>query len=913
MEMKRMIAGLVVMAIGQTIAQSAEPTKVCTVEGMTEYRLENGLRVVIFPEPSQAKVTVNMTILVGSRHEGYGEAGMAHLLEHMLFKPTPKHPHPDQDLEARGAKYNGTTWVDRTNYYETLPATEENLEWAIDWEADRLVNCPIKAEDLASEMTVVRNEFEMGENNASHILEQRMLATAYEWHNYGKSTIGNRADIERVPVDNLRAFYKKYYRPDNVVLFIGGRLDEEKTLTLVQKSFGSIPRPKEPIRGTYTEEPAQDGQRQVTLRRVGKVAVAGVVYHIPAATDSDFPPTAILEATLTAEKTGRLYKALVERRLAAKVQGMAYSWHDPSVIVISAEVVPGVEPAEVVAGLGDAIDDVLKTKITDAEVTRAKLQFRKYLDQISSDTPRLMVELAESAAAGDWRMFFVNRDRIENVSTTDVNRVAKMFLQQNNRTVGIYVPSEQPERTAISAPPDVDSIVKDYKGRAEAGEAEQFDASPAAIEARVKRSTIQGVKVAMLSKKSRGGTVSLQLRLRYGSAESLFGMAEACEFLPSLMARATQKLSSEQLSDKLDELQTSLAASGTPGEAVFVVQSKRENLIAAIDVLRQILREPSLLAEELEILRQQKVASLEEMTTEPRAIAPRLVSQKLNPYPVGDVRYQPSLVDELKIVREMSVGSLKTMYEKFLSSQAGEIAIVGDFDEQATRDALAKALDNWASKVPYERIVRKVENQPKPETVRINTPDKANAMYFSGMLIPMRDDNPDYPALVVGNEILGGSGFASRLMSRIREKEGLSYGVGSAFRANSLDVRSSMSIYAICNPQVADKVAKLAREEIERMLKEGVTSSELTDSQEGWVKGQQADRGDDAKLASILSSALYAGRTLDFQAKLEAKILTLKKEDIAAAMRKYIDPAKLYTVIAGDLMTDDKSKADKIR
>ena len=259
--------------------------KLGSIEGLTEYQLDNGLKVVIFPEPSKDKITVNMTILVGSRHEGYGEAGMAHLLEHMLFKPTPGHPRPDQELQARGADYNGTTWVDRTNYYETLPAGDDNLEWAIGYEADRLVNCPIKAEDLASEMTVVRNEFEMGENNAKGVLEQRMFATAYEWHNYGKSTIGNRADIERVPVENLRDFYKKFYRPDNAVLFIGGRLDEAKTLSLVEKYFGPIVRPVEKIRATYTEEPAQDGERLVTLRRVGNVAVAGVVYHITAASD----------------------------------------------------------------------------------------------------------------------------------------------------------------------------------------------------------------------------------------------------------------------------------------------------------------------------------------------------------------------------------------------------------------------------------------------------------------------------------------------------------------------------------------------------------------------------------------------------------------------------------------------------
>ena len=245
------------------------PKKIVSVEGITEYQLDNGLRVLLFPDQSRSKVSVNMTVLVGSRHEGYGETGMAHLLEHMVFKGTPGHPNVPKALQDHGAQFNGSTSNDRVNYFETLAATDENLEFAIDLEADRLVNSFIKKEDLDSEMTVVRNEFERGENSPQGVLNQRIEAAAYEWHNYGKSTIGNRSDIERVPIENLRAFYKKFYQPDNIVLIVAGKFDEAKALALVQKYFGAIPRPTRKLDTTWTEEPAQDGERQVTLRRVG--------------------------------------------------------------------------------------------------------------------------------------------------------------------------------------------------------------------------------------------------------------------------------------------------------------------------------------------------------------------------------------------------------------------------------------------------------------------------------------------------------------------------------------------------------------------------------------------------------------------------------------------------------------------
>src|SRR5688572_5768194 len=274
--MRNTLALVGLVALLPTVVADGAPQKVATVEGITEYRLENGLRVLLYRESSRPTVTVNLTVLVGSRHEGYGEAGMAHLLEHMLFKGTKDHPRIFQLLSERGAQFNGTTWTDRTNYFETLPASAENLEFMIALEADRMVNSPIKAEELASEFTVVRNEFERGENSPGRVLSQRMAGVAYEWHNYGKSTIGNRADIERVPVDSLRRFYKKYYQPDNAMVIVAGKFDEQKALAFASKYFGPIPKPERKLEPTYTEEPPQDGERVVTLRRVGETGIVAL-------------------------------------------------------------------------------------------------------------------------------------------------------------------------------------------------------------------------------------------------------------------------------------------------------------------------------------------------------------------------------------------------------------------------------------------------------------------------------------------------------------------------------------------------------------------------------------------------------------------------------------------------------------
>src|SRR4051812_28433304 len=331
----RLLAVLIIFTTASALlADTPGIKKGATVEGITEYQLDNGLRVLLYPDPSRAKVTVNMTVLVGSRHEGYGETGMAHLLEHMVFKGTPTHPAVPKALQEHGAQWNGTTSDDRTNYFETMPATDENLEFGIALEADRLVNSNVKKEDLDSEMTVVRNEFERSENSPAGVLGKRISAVAYDFHNYGKPTIGNRIDIERVPIDNLKAFYRKFYQPDNAVLVIAGQFDEKRALELVEKYFGRIPRPTRKLDVTWTQEPEQDGERTVTLRRVGDVGAVGVAWHIPAGPHEDAAALQVLGNILSTAPSGRLYKALVETKKATDIYAYAGGEHDPGLMEV---------------------------------------------------------------------------------------------------------------------------------------------------------------------------------------------------------------------------------------------------------------------------------------------------------------------------------------------------------------------------------------------------------------------------------------------------------------------------------------------------------------------------------------------------------------------------------------------------
>jgi zinc protease len=388
---------------------------------------------------------------------------MAHLLEHMLFKGSPRHTNIPQELTEHGARPNGTTSWDRTNYFETFQATEENLRWALDLESDRMVNSFVKKEDLDKEFSVVRNEFEMGENNPFRVLFEHTLSAAFLWHSYGRSVIGNRSDIERVPIEKLQAFYHKFYQPDNAVLTVAGKVDEGHAVALVAEYFGKIPRPERVLSPTYTVEPQQDGERTTTVRRVGDIQAIFTVYHIPDGASADLPALEVLASILGEDVSGRLYKALVDNKKASQVFANAMQMNEPGILYFGALLNKTDSLDDARKTMLDTIDSVVKEPPSKDEVDRARTRILKDVDMNLRSSERVGLFISEYLAIGDWRMLFLDRDRMRKVTPEDVQRVAAAYLKPANRTVGEFIPDAKPDRAVIPPKTDVAALVRTTK------------------------------------------------------------------------------------------------------------------------------------------------------------------------------------------------------------------------------------------------------------------------------------------------------------------------------------------------------------------------------------------------------------------------------------------------------------------
>jgi zinc protease len=901
--LRRLLPACLLLAfLSPAPAATKEPPQlqpVQTVEGIAEYRLPNGLQVLLVPDDSKPTTTVNVTYHVGSRMENYGETGMAHLLEHLLFKGTPTTRNVWAEFTKRGLRANGSTWLDRTNYFASFAANEDNLKWYLSWQADAMTHSFIARKDLDSEMTVVRNEMEMGENSPERILFEKTMATMYQWHNYGKSTIGARSDVENVDIGRLQAFYHLYYQPDNATLIVSGRFDQPKVMGWIREYFGKIPRPTRSLPKLYTVDPVQDGERSVTLRRVGGSTLLMAAYHVPAGAHPDYAPVELLQLILADVPSGRLHKRLVEKQLASSVLSETMALHDPGVGLWGAQLAPGQDLDKARDELLAVVEGLRAEPITEEELQRAKAKWLKGWDLQFTNPESVGVALSESIAQGDWRLFFLLRDRVRDAKLADVQRVAQDYLLQSNRTLGIYIPTEKPQRAPALGLVDVAEQMKGFRPQAASAAVAAFDTTPANIDAHTQRFTLpSGLQAALLPKPTRGNAVQATLTLRFGDEKSLFGQGEIASMVASMLDKGTAHLSREQIQDRLDQLKSEVSIGGG-GDAVTVsITSRRDTLPDTIALVGQLLREPSFPEPALEEIRRQALTSVQQRRDDPQAIVGNALARHGNPYPRGDLRYARTFDEIADEIRGVNVQQLRDFHKRFYGASNAQFGAAGDIDVAAARKALESAFGDWKSASPFTRVPNPLF-MPPAGRLEFKTPDKQNAVLAVQQHVELNDLDADYPAFMLANFMLG-SGGDSRLWKRVRESEGLSYNVFSSVGWNNFEHNSMWQGGAIFAPQNRDKVEQGVREEIARALKDGFTPQEVESAKRALLNFRRLGRAQDGALAGALAGNLYLGRTFQISQKVDDALQALTVEQVNGALRRYLKPESFITGVAGD-------------
>jgi zinc protease len=550
------------------------------------------------------------------------------------------------------------------------------------------------------------------------------------------------------------------------------------------------------------------------------------------------------------------------------------------------------EPLEpVAAALTRAVEDFTKNPPTPEEMERTRRAYMNEIERSLNDPQQVGVALSEVIALGDWRLYFVGRDRVPTITADQVAAAAGRYFKRDNRVTGSFIPDDNPQRAVIPPAPSVESLLKDFKPKASTLSAEDFEPTQANIMKRTTLTTAGGVKLALLPKKNRGETVSVDLRQHFGDEQNLFGKGAIPGLTSAMLMRGTSRYDRVQLADAFDKLKIS--------GSLTHFQTTRENLPEALKLVAHVLREAAFPAAEFEQLRQQMLVSLDASRSEPSDLASRALAEHFDLYPKGDIRHETTLEEDIADVKAAKLDELKAFHRDFYGTVPSEMAIVGDFDPKTVVPLVDELFGAWKAPMHVAPVLRKhADVAPMHKT--LNTPDKENGFYTARMNLDLNVEDPDYPALMLADYIFGGGGLKSRLMDRIRQKEGLSYGGGSSLSAGDMDRAGSFTISAIAAPQNLAKVDTAVHEELARVVKDGFTAAELAGAKSGLMQQRIQNRAEDGTLAAGWTSYLYRGRTYEWSADFEKRMMAVTLPQLNAAFRKLIDPAKLSVVMAGD-------------
>lgn len=893
--------------------------------GVTEYRLANGLKVILAPNHSAPVVTYMQLFRVGSRDEGVGHTGATHFLEHMMFKGTKKFD-PLNGLDSTellnriGAVSNATTWFDRTNYFEAVPA--QYLEFCIKIEADRMRNLQLRESDRDAEMSVVRNELERGENSPDEAMEKEMYAIAYREHPYHHPTIGWRSDVENIPMERLKAFYDVFYWPNNCSVLIVGDFDTDKTLKLMEKYYGKIPGSPHPIPEVYTREPSQEGERRYKVSRVGDLKRVWIGHRTPASSHADHYAINVVSHLLggSHDKGSRLYTALMDTGLTMDVACRHDELRDPALMIIAATLTQDAEPAEVEKIILGELEKLQTELVGDDELAPIRSANRKGSILARADQMELAFALGEAESRDTWRWLAEFDEKFEAVTPEDIRRVSSDYLVKENRTVGCFFPSSLEEEHCC----DDD----EHEHGADSSEEEELEATVSSGKAPKKKkvpilsakeldkilSPAKAVKKASFSSQVQSRQLENGLRFIYmnnpgtGSiAVSMYVPAGnyfepvdrhgVADVVSEMLTRGSEGLSKEQLAFTLKDLGLTEglnlhtdAFAASLGNTVV-----KEDFGTYLQLLSRVLRTPLFLDSELHRLKQEWSARILEQKNNTGPMAMNRLYREL--YPDGHLFHQIEFDEQSAQMQLLTQSDLRSFHEIYSPARA-IVTVVGDIEFDTAFDVVENTFGNWRGPAPREISIPPVDMPAEGKRIEIRMPDKSSMDILMGYPLPIKRKDAEFYPLHLANLALGGDTIIARLGKCVREENGLTYGIYSGLGDN-VHGAAPWTVSLSVNPHNASRALSLVSEVLNNYKKTGISNDELQREATGAAGLFTVSMRSSMAIARVLTRFEVIGLGVEGVDRHVERLLSVRKSDVDQVIQKYLHPERMLTVLAG--------------
>ncbi|XHS79263.1 M16 family metallopeptidase [Burkholderiaceae bacterium UC74_6] len=931
------------LALGFTsTVRAAEPELVRQLAGFSEYRLANGLQVILLPVAGSGRTWLTVTYKVGSRMEGPNEAGMAHLLEHVTFRGASAADGQPLEIGAEFKKLpisgqNGTTTLDRTNYFENFVADPAVLDRALALEALRMRSARLDAADFEKEKPIVLNEMGMRGEGAVRQMVEALAASAFKLHPYRLPTIGNAADIEQLSLGRLRTFYDKYYRPDNAVLMLAGEFDAATVLQAVQKNFGALANPAGAVPELNVSEPAQAGPRLVTLRT--QQSTVGVAYRVPAMAHPQAAAVAVMGAMLSGIRSN----LIAGQGDVGTGVTVPLRMHDP---FLTALILPMPRAAsgddksrealtERARDWAEALERADLSGSKDETATRFMIvKLRNDLRGGLRDPGIASALISDAVGAGDWRLPLRLLDDLGHLTPRDVRAAFDTYVRPENRSLAIGVTDKhitEPQfaeekvgglRGWFSKPSKIAEVqdagatigALDKAGQqigSTGGTAYELD--PAKLDRDVQRVKLpSGALLALLKRQSVDDRVQLQLLMRWGDAPSLAAEPGWRALVPELFEGGIDgqsRFSREQIARAKTSMQLQYSLRSGPQLLIATLSVPREHVIPALALLRGLLRDPAFDADAFKRVKDQALTRLA-ASRRSADWAPELARQhhmQAQGLYANRAGYEPSVQEQIEIWNKLDLATARAFWKRYWSANELQVSAVGPLPDNFY--ALVEgSFGDWKKpEAPaFERWVPGYKPEPGARfvsSVRAGAADgsQASANIVFQQELPLNANEPDAFAMLLGARILaGGHTSGSRLADRLRAQDAISYNVDYNLRVPEHGNAGALRLSAIAAPAHAAAAETAMREEIARLLQDGVTAAELEE-----VKRQfRTARGDllrnDAALNALLLAQLDKGEGFaDMAAREEAGLAAATVESVNGALRRLLKPDRWVVVVTG--------------
>ena len=868
--------------------------------GIKEYTMtSNGLRVLLKQDNTAPVATFMVTYEVGSRNEAIGYTGSTHLLEHLMFKGsrkfnTKKGNSVFQTLQSLGARMNATTWLDRTNYFAVLPS--EHLETLIEIEADRMRNAYIKEEDRQSEMTVVRNEFERGQNSPSGVLDENIWATAYQAHPYHHSTIGWKEDIENVSIERLREFYDTFYWPNNATAIAIGDFSEADALAMIKKHFGKIRKSMKPIPEVYTAEPKQEGIRTVTLKRAGQQGIVGVAHKTPSSTHPDAATFMVLSSILSSGKNSRFYKNITDKGLTTSVYIWDSLFRDPGLFTVYANLSPEVDHKTVEKAIVKEYEKIKKNGVTDEEVKKAQSQLIASMKFSQDGSYAIASGLNEAIASGDWTLYTTYGEKIGAVTKEDIKRVVNEYFLEDLSTIGYFIPlgqSGQGKRAATSAKELEKMKLKHYSEEEETLSSKIVDTEP-----------IKGVRLLTLKRGT--GVITMRGSMLGGDIYSTKN-GRTADMVAAMLDQGTTNMSKFEISEKLESAGARLSFFNGQSRVGFSGKFLSEDTNMVVGLLADQLQNPLFAEEELEKAKKRQIAGYKRSKESTRGNA---MNNMLQAFYGSNHQNSPTNPDQaIKEIKTLTPKNLKDYHNENYGLGSMVLVFVGDVDHAEMENLIKQSFKGWKQS-PLKNKEEKNLGTKASSKVYVTMQDKTSTDFVVGTVLGIDRYHPDYLPLYLATHTLGGN-FSARLMQTVRVKEGLTYGINSSLSGFGNGNDGYWMVGGTFSPKLLSKGESSTLREVKLWAEEGITQKELDVTKSTLVGGFQVGFDTTGGLAGGILSAAVIYNDLTYLDSYPNMVKRVTLEQANSAITKYINFDGLYQVAVGTIDKDGKPIEDE--